>query len=124
MRRRDFIKGIAGSTAAWPLAARAQPAVPVIGFLSSRSAEESAGHVRAFQQGLNALGYVDGRNVTIDYRWAEGHYERLKAFAVELAARSVTVIVATGGNVSATAAKTATAMIPIVFIAGDDPVKL
>jgi len=124
MKRREFITLIGGA-ATWPLAARAQQiAMPVVGFLSSRSPEESASHVRAFQQGLNALGYVDGRNVKIDYRWAEGHYERLKSFAAELAARPATVIVATGGNVSATAAKTATATIPIVFIAGEDPVKL
>jgi putative ABC transport system substrate-binding protein len=91
---------------------------------SSSAVKRHPASCRAFQQGLNALGYVDGRNVTIDYRWAEGHYERLKGFAVELAVRPATVIVATGGNVSATAAKIATAMIPIVFIAGDDPVKL
>jgi putative tryptophan/tyrosine transport system substrate-binding protein len=104
--------------------ARAQQAPQVIGFLSSRSREEATRHIAAFQQGLNALGYVEGTNVTIVYRWAEGRYERLGSFAADLATRQVTVIAATGGNVSATAARTATDTVPIVFIAGDDPVKL
>jgi putative ABC transport system substrate-binding protein len=124
MNRRAFVSLLSGA-AGWPLAARAQrTAMPVVGFLSSRSQHESAQHVLAFQQGLNALGYVDCRNVAIEYRWADGHYERLQIFASELVARPATVIVATGGNVSATAAKAATTTIPIVFIAGDDPVKL
>jgi putative tryptophan/tyrosine transport system substrate-binding protein len=125
LKRRELITLLGGGVMAWPLAVRAQQqSLSVIGFLSSRSQHESAQHVLALQQGLNALGYVDGRNVAIEYRWADGHYERLQIFATELAARPATVIVATGGNVSATAAKAATTTIPIVFIAGDDPVKL
>jgi putative ABC transport system substrate-binding protein len=125
MRRRDFIKVVAGSATAWPLAARAQqPAMPVIGFISSRSPDESASAVVAFRQGLAEAGYVEGQNVEISFRWAEGDYDRLPMMAADLARRQVTAILATGGNPPVLAVKAATATIPIVFIIGSDPVEV
>jgi putative ABC transport system substrate-binding protein len=123
MKRREFIAGFAGLAAAWPLGARAQSSVmPVIGFLSGGSPGPAAPYVAAFQQGLSETGYVEGQNLAIEYRWAEGSYDRLPALAADLVSRKVDVIVATGGIPPLLAAKNATLTIPIVFSAIGDPV--
>ena len=122
MRRRDFLLGLGGA-AAWPLSARAQqPAMPVIGYLSTRSPDESPHMVAAFYRGLAENGYAEGRNVTVEYRWALGQYDRLPALAAELARWPVTLLAATGGDPAARAAKAATATVPIVATFTDDPV--
>jgi putative ABC transport system substrate-binding protein len=122
MKRRDFITLLGGAAAAWPLAAHAQqPALPVIGFLGSRSADDSTHLVAAFRQGLKEVSFVDGQNVAIEFRWAQGQYGRMPALATELVRREVAVIFASAAP-GVRAAKSATTTIPIVFATGGDPV--
>jgi putative ABC transport system substrate-binding protein len=114
MRRRDFIKAVAGSAMTWPLAAHAQqPAMPVVGFLGSRSPDDSADLVAAFRAGLSETSFVENRNVIIEYRWAEDQYDRLPMLAADLVAHQVAAIAAAGGNPAGLAAKAATTKIPI-----------
>jgi putative ABC transport system substrate-binding protein len=123
MKRREFLGLLGGAAAAWPLATRAQQAMPVIGYLSARSAETDVPMIAALRQGLAGAGYVDGQNLTIEYRFGQGQHDRLRALANELVRRKVSVIVTGGGEPAALAAQAATAQIPIVFTVGGDPVR-
>src|SRR5262249_746606 len=125
MKRREFITLLGGTALAWPLAARAQqPPTPVIGYLSARSPDDTWHLVEAFRRGLREAGFVEGQNATIEYRWALGEHERLAGLASDLVRKPVSVLVTTGEESGAVAAKGATSTIPIAFIIGGDPVKL
>jgi len=125
MRRREFITLLGGAAVAWPLAARAQqPAMPIVGFLSGRSSADSVEEVKGFHRGLAETGHVEGKNITIEFRWADGHYDRLPALATELVGHRVAVLAAVGGGASGLAAKSVTSTIPIVFASGGDAVKI
>jgi putative ABC transport system substrate-binding protein len=123
MRRREFVALLGSVAAAWPVAARAQQEMLAIGYLSARSREDTQHLLAAFRNGLMQSGYVEGQNVSIEYRWALGQYDRLPALAEELVHRPISVLATTGGEPSALAAVAATKTIPIVYLVGGDPVK-
>src|ERR1700674_2985934 len=122
LKRREFIAALGGVAAAWPLAARAQQSIPVIGFLHSASPGTSASNVAAFRQGLSETGYIEGQHVAIEYRWAGGQYDRLPALGAVLGPARVRVVAALADNGPGQPAKAGTASIPIVFVSGGDPV--
>ena len=125
MKRRNFIVHLGGTAAAWPLAVRAQqPAVPVVGFLHGSNAQGDAGAVAGIKEGLKEAGFIEGKNVALEYRWAEKHFDRLPALAAELISRKPAVIIVGGGSASAVATKALTSTIPIVLAFGSDPVEL
>jgi putative ABC transport system substrate-binding protein len=124
MRRREFITLVGGAVTAWPLAARAQQPTPIVGLINSRSAQDALRNVAAFRKGLDQTGYVEGQNVTVEYHWLEGQFDRLPALMADLVRRRVAVIATPAFRSAAQAAKAATSTIPIVFGVGDDPVKL
>ena len=123
MRRREFMGLVGGAAITWPVAARAQQQMPVIGWLFGVSAQAGQPPLTAFRKALGAEGFVEGQNVQIEYRWADSQYDKLPAMAADLVAKSVTVIVAAGGDPAGHAAKAATSTIPIVIVTGSDPVK-
>ena len=121
MKRREFIT-LLGGASVWPLAARAEQSIPIVGSVHTGEAKPNAGFVAAFSQGLKEAGHVEGQTVAVEYRWADGHLERIPALVLELVRRPVAVLLTGGGDVPPLVAKGATATIPIVFVIGDDPV--